>query len=56
MAEPNPIHAAPTELYRYLNVYGYKDFAPTELLPAEHEHEHEHQTPNAERFTMHPAE
>ena len=33
MAEPNPIYAAPTELYRYLNVYDYKDFAPTELLP-----------------------
>jgi hypothetical protein len=32
---PNPRYAASTELYRYLNGYGYKDFAPTELLSAE---------------------
>ncbi|MBV8485544.1 MAG: hypothetical protein JO077_22075 [Verrucomicrobia bacterium] len=45
MAKPNPIYAAPTELYRYLNVYGYKDFAPTELLPAERQR----RTPTAKR-------
>jgi hypothetical protein len=37
MAEPNPIYAAPTELKRCLNVHSYKYFAPSELLPAEHE-------------------
>ncbi|MBV8213780.1 MAG: hypothetical protein JOZ08_11240 [Verrucomicrobia bacterium] len=54
MAEPNPIYAAPTELYRYLNVYGYKYFAPTELLPRKRRaraRNAERRTPNAERQT-----
>jgi len=46
MAEPNPIYAAPTELNRYLDVHGYKYFAPTELRPAEHEP----RTQNAQRI------
>jgi hypothetical protein len=45
MDESNPLYVAPTELHRYLNIYGYKYSAPTELLP-------EHApTPNAKRQT-----
>ena len=43
MAEANRIYVAPTELPLYLNADSYRDFAPTELFPAER------QTLNPER-------